>query len=66
MDMRVTIREINPTEFTYWVSDVNSIEEAKRAALQCYRTHVQANECYLGHTVPCKPTIEFGAVELLN
>lgn len=66
MNMKVTICENRPVEFTYWVNGVNSIEEAKRAALQCYHTHIQENECYLGRTVPCKPTIEFGAVELLN
>ena len=66
MDMKVTIRETNPVEFTYWIKDVESIEEAKRAALQCYRTHIQEDNCYLGRTIPCKPKIEFGVVELIN
>ena len=66
MDMKVIIKENRPVEFTYWISGVNSIEEGRKAAINCYRTHEQTDACYLGRTVPCVPTIEMGAVEVTN
>jgi len=66
MNMKVTIRENRPIEFTYWISGVNSIEEGKRAAVHCYETHIGSENCYLGRTVPCSRTIEMGTVEITN
>ena len=64
MDMKIVIRENRPVEFTYWVSGVNSIEEGRKAAAQCYRTHEETDACYLGRTIPLKIHAEFGAVEI--
>ena len=66
MDMKVVIKENRPVEFTYWVSGVNSIEEGRKVALNCYRTYGQTNACYLGRTVPLKPRAEFGPVEIIK
>lgn len=64
MDMKIIIKKNRPVEFTYWVSGVNSIEEGRKAAAQCYRTHEQTDACYLGRTIPLKTHAEFGAVEI--
>ena len=66
MKMKVVIRENRPVEFTYWVNGVNSIEEGRKKAVQCYRTHEQSNDCYLGRTVPVQPSIEMGVVEIIG
>lgn len=66
MNMEVIIKENRPVEFTYLVKGVNSIEEGRKAALNCYRTHGQTNACYLYRTIPLRTTLEFGSVKITN
>lgn len=64
MNMKVVIRENRPIEFTYLVSGVNSIDEGKKAAIMCYKTHQGSENCYLGRSVQIQSSIEMGAVEI--
>ena len=64
MNVQVKIIENNPTEFTYFVTGANSIEEAKQMAKRCYETRTYSNNCYLGRTIPRYRTVKFGAVQI--
>ena len=64
MQVLVKVIELKPTEFTYCVNGVNSLDEAKQAAWECYNTHVQSDECYLYRTIPRKLIANVEQVEV--
>lgn len=64
MNVKVTIREQQITEFTYEVEGANSLTEAEKAAMKCYRTHFAPLPCHLYRTVPYPADVRIGKVEV--
>lgn len=66
MDVRVTIQEIQTTNYTYSVENVKNLAEAKEIAMKCYRTHFAPRSCYLYRTVPQPMQVKFDALEIVS
>lgn len=66
MDVRVTIQEIQTTNYTYSVENVKNLAEAKEIAMNCHRTHFAPHSCYLYRTVPQPKQVKFDALEIVS
>lgn len=64
MNVKVTIKEQQVTEFTYEVEGANSLAEAEEIALYCHRTHFAPKPCHLDRIVPRPRNVKIGKVEL--
>lgn len=66
MDVDITIVETQETHYTYTVSGVSSLTEAKKIAAQYHKDHFYADRCYLSHKIPYPPQESFGSMQLIN
>lgn len=64
MNVRVTIKEVQVTEYTYEVQDVNSLTQGEQVALKCHGTHFAPKPCHLDRIVPRPRNVKVGKVEL--
>ena len=64
MNVKVTIKEQQVTEFTYDIEGANSLAEAEEIALYCHRTHFSPKPCYLYHVVPHPREVNVGKIEV--
>ena len=63
--INVTVRETQITEYTYEITGVNSIEAAKRVALQAANHKYQSNAWVL-RKVPYPPTLSTHGCEVVE
>jgi hypothetical protein len=64
MNVKVTIKEQQITEFTYEVEGADSLLQAEEVAMRCHRTHFAPKPCHLDHIVPHPRSVKIGKVEL--
>ena len=63
--INVIVQETQVTEYTYEVTDVNSIETAKKAALQAVRRQYQP-KAWMLRKVPYPPTFSVSGCEVVE
>lgn len=64
MNVKITIKEEQITEYTYEIEGAGSLAEAEEAAMKCYRTHFAPLPCHLYRTVPHPIEAKIGKVEV--